>query len=256
MAAPVAGAAGTAVAAGSGSTAGMAGVAAPQAGTGAEPTAGIAAAGTVAEPMPDAGPVVPEPIDHGVGDGSDVVTIGDSWMTILTNGNGIEGALDRAGKDYRHYAAPGTTLLTGQIPGQYTRAVRASADIATVIMTGGGNDIMFSGGCATPEACERSVQALVDGLNELWTTMSNDGVKDIVYIQYSRNVGSTPSENRPTMSMTPPICLSGPIRCTSIPTTEEVGPGDSIDGIHPTRAANDRIAAKVLEIMEMKGIRR
>jgi hypothetical protein len=32
--------------------------------------------------------------------------------------------------------------------------------------------------------------------------------------------------------------------------------GSLLDGIHPTRAANDRIAAAVVELMETEGIRR
>jgi hypothetical protein len=217
------------------------------------------AAGSAAPPVePIAGSAAPPPvvIDHGEGDGSDVVTIGDSWMSYLLSGGGIEGALSRAGKDYPGYGVAGTTLLSGQIPGQYTRAKGANPTIATVIMTGGGNDIMFSGGCATPEACKMSVQALSDGLNELWTTMSNDGVKDVVYIRYAKGAGTTNSDNLPTEPPTPPqICITGPIRCTSVDTTDMVM-GSLLDGIHPTSAANDRIAAGVLEIMAMKGIRR
>jgi lysophospholipase L1-like esterase len=115
---------------------------------------------------------------------------------------------------------------------------------------------MFSGGCSTPEACERSLQALSDGLNELWTTMSNDGVRDVVYIRYAKGAGTTNPDNLPTMPPAPPqICVTGPIRCTSIDTTDMVM-GQLLDGIHPTSAANDRIAEGVLAVLEMKGIRR
>jgi hypothetical protein len=215
-------------------------------------------AGSAATPVePVAGSAAPPPmtVDHGAGDGSDVVTIGDSWMSYLLSGGGIEGALRRAGKSYRGYGVAGTTLLSGQIPGQYTRA-KAAGEIATVVMTGGGNDIMFSGGCATPEACKMSVQALSDGLNELWTTMADDGVKDVVYIRYAAGAGTTNSDNLPTEPPTPPVvCTSGRIRCTSVDTTDFVM-GQLLDGIHPTSGANDRIAEGVLAIMEMKGIRR
>jgi hypothetical protein len=205
-------------------------------------------------PDPDAGVVVPEPIDLGVGDGQDVVTIGDSWMSYFLNGGGIEGALDRADTDYRHYSVAGTTLGSS-IPPQWDSAIR-DGEVKTVIMTGGGNDIMFSGGCDTKEACEMSVQRIADMLDELWTKMSEAGVQDIVYIQYSKNAGTAPSENRPATSPTPGICITGPIRCHTVPTTEEVGAGDTVDGIHPTSAACDRIATSVLAYMESKGIRR
>jgi hypothetical protein len=195
--------------------------------------------------------------DLGKGDGSDVVTIGDSWMQIATNGGGIEGALDRAGTSYRHYSVPGTLLLNGQIPGQYDQAKAQNPDIKTVIMTGGGNDIMFSNGCATKESCTMAVQGLVDGLNDLWTKMDADGVKDVIYIAYSKNAGTAPSDTRPDMVPTPKICVLGQnITCHNVDTTDLVGATDTVDGIHPTLPACDAIAKRVLDMMEMEGVRR
>ena len=101
--------------------------------------------------------------DLGKGTGSDVVTIGDSWMDYLLGGGGIEGGLDRAGTNYRHYALSGTQLLDGVIPRQYDRAKAANPDIKTVIMTGGGNDIMFSGACSTSEGCAAKIKEIGDG---------------------------------------------------------------------------------------------
>jgi hypothetical protein len=208
---------------------------------------------------PDAGPAVPrwqDREDLGMGDGSDVVTIGDSWMDYILGGGGIEGALDRAGTDYRHYSVSGTQLLNGQIPGQYDRAKSANPEISTVIMTGGGNDIMFdSGSCSTPERCTQKVNEIVAGLNELWTEMSNDGVKDVVMIRYSADAGTTPSENRPTMVDVAQICVTGPIICHSLETTDLVM-GSLVDGIHPTSTANDRIAAALIPMMAERKMRR
>jgi hypothetical protein len=194
--------------------------------------------------------------DYGMGDGSDVITIGDSWMQIVTNGGGIEAALDRAGTHYRHYAIPGTTLINGDIPAQYDRAKAANPKIATVIMTGGGNDIMFTGGCATKEACTMSVQKLVDAFDQLWTKMASDGVTTVVLIEYSKNAGTTPADTRPDTSPIPPICLSGKIRCLAIDTTDLVARTDTVDGIHPTLPACDRIAKATLDKMTMSGARR
>jgi len=224
-------------------------VAAPMAGT---PAAGAPAADAGSEPMPEPDAAVPF-VDHGEGDGSDVVTIGDSWMTL--GFSGIEQSLRAAGKNYRNYAAAGTTL-GGSIPGQYDRAVRANPDIKTVIMTGGGNDIMFSNGCATMESCAEAVKMITMMLNTLWTKMAMDGVKDVLYINYSRDAGTSPTDTRPTTPPDPPaICLTGMIRCHSLPTTDLVM-GQLLDGIHPTSAANGRIAAAVIELLEMKGARR
>lgn len=194
--------------------------------------------------------------DYGKGDGSDVITIGDSWMSYAVNGGGIEAGLDRAGTSYRHYAVAGTQLLNGQIPGQYDQAKRANPDIKTIILTGGGNDVMFSGGCNTKEACTAFSQMIADGLDELYTRAAADGVTSAVYIQYSRNAGTAPSETRPDMPAIPAICKTDKIRCVSISTTDLVASTDTVDGIHPTLAACDRIAELVVSEMEAKGVRR
>jgi lysophospholipase L1-like esterase len=195
-------------------------------------------------------------MDLGEGDGSDVITIGDSWMDFFASGGGIEGALAREGKDYRNYSLSGTRLLNGVIPRQYDTAKARDPNILTVIMTGGGNDILQGAySCDTVEGCNRFVRDLVAALDELWTEMSNDGVKDVIYIGYSSDSGTGPRDARPTERPTPEICITGPIRCHSLPTTDLVM-GDLLDGIHPTRAANDRIADAVIELMAQEGMRR
>jgi hypothetical protein len=204
----------------------------------------------------DAGTKAPAHEDLGKGDGSDVITIGDSWMQIVTNGGGIEGGLDRAGTTYRHYSVPGTLLLNGQIPSQYDQAKAINPDIKTVIMTGGGNDIMFSNGCATKDACTMAVQQIADGLDMLWSRMADDGVKDVIYIAYSKNAGTAPADTRPDSAPVPKICTTGRIGCHSVDTTDLVGPTDTVDGIHPTMPACDAIAMRVLNLMETNGIRR
>jgi lysophospholipase L1-like esterase len=213
-------------------------------------TAGAAAGGGGAAGAP------PTMMDFGMGDGTDVITIGDSWMNILTNGGGIEGGLDRAGKKYRHYAVAGTTLINGDIPAQYDRAKSANPKIATVIMTGGGNDVMFSNGCATKEACTMFSQRIADALDELWTQMVEDGVTTTVYIQYSRNAGTAPADTRPDTQPVPKICTSGKLKCLSIPTTDLIAATDLLDGIHPTSAGCDRIAKATLDEMTKQGARR
>lgn len=195
--------------------------------------------------------------DLGKGDGKDVITIGDSWMAGPLNTSGIEAALDRAGTKYRHYGVTATTLLSGQIPGQYDSAKRANPKISTVIMTGGGNDVMFTGGaCSTPEACAEFAGKITAGLNTLWTKMAEDGVKDVIYVAYSENAGSTPVENRGASKAVAEICYSGRISCHTVATTDIIAKSDLADGIHPGTAGNNRIAKRVLELMETRKMRR
>ncbi|MEY4579434.1 MAG: hypothetical protein RL701_4137 [Pseudomonadota bacterium] len=246
--ASAAGSAGRELGAGAGGSSGAGG-------SGTAGSAGTAAAGSGGAP---AAIDWAARVDLGKGDGKDVVTIGDSWMAGPLNGAGIQAGLDRLGTKYRHYAVTATTLLSGQIPGQYDDAKRANPKISTVIMTGGGNDVMFTAGaCSTPEACDEFSLKIVAGLDKLWTQMADDGVKDVIYIQYSDSAGSTPQENRGgTERAAVPICTTGRIYCHSIPTTDIIARSDLADGIHPGTAGNDRIAKRIAMTMEERKVRR
>jgi lysophospholipase L1-like esterase len=262
-AAAVAGASATSGGAGA-SASGAAGAAtASAAGTSAAPVGGADAAGGATATAGAGGAAAPPAIDWskredlGKGDGKDVVTIGDSWMAGPVGAAGIQAGLDRAGTSYRHYAVTATTLLSGQIPGQYDQAKSANAKISTVIMTGGGNDVMFTvGACSTAEACENFSKMIVAGLDKLWTKMADDGVKDVVYVQYADSAGTTPQENRSKTPPIVPICTTGRIYCHSIPTSDIISAADLADGIHPGTAGNDRIAKRVLQLMEEHKMRR
>jgi lysophospholipase L1-like esterase len=223
------------------------------------PDPDIDVSGDAATPAGDGGFVAPWVTrdDLGKGDGKDVITIGDSWMAGPLNTSGIEAALDRASTKYRHYGVTATTLLSGQIPGQYDSAKRANPKISTVIMTGGGNDVMFTGGsCSTPEACAEFSGKITAALNTLWTKMADDGVKDVIYVAYSENAGSTPVENRGGSKAVAEICYSGRISCHTVATTDIIAKSDLADGIHPGNAGNDRIAKRVLALMETRKMRR
>jgi hypothetical protein len=85
--------------------------------------------------------------------------------------------------------------------------------------------------------------------------MAMDGVKDIILIQYSADAGTAPKDTRPKMVEPAPICSSGKINCHYLATTDLVM-GQLVDGIHPTAAANDRIAKALLTLMEQRKMRR
>lgn len=200
-------------------------------------------------------------VDLGKGDGTDVVTIGDSWMNIMTNGMGIEGALDRAGTSYRHYAVAGTKLLDEVIPNQYEMAKAINPDIKTVIMTAGGNDIILNGynPCTTPPAsaaCIERLDAIAERSVELWTEMASDGVQDVIYIQYSR--GGLTNEPGVTYANTQGIindCKKIPI-CNYIDSDTLMNKDLMADGVHPTMGACDKLAAGIIDLMDKEGMRR
>jgi lysophospholipase L1-like esterase len=214
-----------------------------------------------------------EHADLGRGNGRDVVTIGDSWMSnTLGTGNAIEGALDRLQPfhTYRHYGRQGVLLLKDSafgpaIPTQWEAAVRQNRDIKTVIMTAGGNDVLQDPGaqqdCQRGGAkCKNTLRQIGEALRALWTRMGEAGVKDIVYIGYSEHAGGAGAEtSNATKNGVGDVCLSMiNVRCHLIDSTPLVPKREvsGFDGIHPIRSANDRLAKTIVDLMESEGMRR
>ena len=210
--------------------------------------------------------------DLGKGNGSDVVLMGDSWMSntlqIEGTGGGIAPALMlAAGQPYRNYGVQGVMMLQADtfgpaIPTQYETAKAVNPAIKTVVMTGGGNDIIqnptLQSDCQMGGAmCKATLEQINQALDKLWTEMATDGVQDVVMIQYADNVGSTAQSLRGDGGVgTPAICLTGKIRCHAVDTTAAVMSQIAADGIHPLQAANTRIATLVFNLMVQDGMRR
>jgi lysophospholipase L1-like esterase len=197
--------------------------------------------------------------DLGEGDGTDVITIGDSWMSLGTVG--IQQSLVKiSGQPYRTYGVGGTRLLNGQIPGQYDSAKRANPEIKTVIMTGGGNDILQTGmssDCASGgDGCRQQLVTIGEALTELWGQMGADGVQDVVHILYSSDAGSGVADSIRDAGEFERRCAEAPLHCHLLPTDELVMGDLRSDGIHPSDAAYDRIAMGVYELMKQQGMRR
>lgn len=213
------------------------------------------------EQVADAGAAEPH-ADLGVGNGKDVACIGDSWMSMVGNGNGIEGGLKRAGKNYQEYGVLGTQLLNGQIPSQFDQAMRKSVKPLTIIMTGGGNDVLLD--ISVTLACQNKscakLQQIVAGLKALWTRMGKAGVKDVVYIGYAEGAGNSPAvvTNSKTNGVGEACDAMTEIRCHWFDSTPVIGGkrGLGLDGIHPTQPSNDKLAKTILELMEKEGVRR
>jgi lysophospholipase L1-like esterase len=214
--------------------------------------------------------------DLGKGDGTDVVTIGDSYMQ-LSAGTAVEPALESAaGNDYRNHAQQGTRLIggTNPIPGQYASAVTENPKISTVVMTGGGNDILqettLRNECSqmTPTpACLDALPPLLDALATLWADMSKDGVQDVFFLTYPRApAGMTLAGGLRNLApvMNPMIqsqcdAVPPPLRC-------HVLIGDDAfttsafelrqDGIHPTDAGYAILGEFVYDAMVAAGARR
>lgn len=222
----------------------------------------------------DMGTDTTEHEDLGMGDSTDVVLIGDSWMSNTLQfegtGGGIAPSLISFSKQrYRNYGLQGVMLLMADsfgpaIPSQWDDAKRDNADIKTVVMTAGGNDIIqgsstLQGSCQMgTDECKQKLIEISNALDELWTQMAEDGVQDIVHIRYTDNTGTLhPSLQGSKGLPVPSICLSGKVRCHAVETTDIVAATDlAVDGIHPLQSANDRIAKRTFELMTSEGMRR
>lgn len=212
--------------------------------------------------------------DLGKGNGSDVVTIGDSWMhntlQIEGTGGGIYPALQQAGLRYRNYASQGVWLLEDSlfgpaIPKQLDNALRQVPGLKTIVMTGGGNDVIqtpfMQGECRRRgAACIALLQKIGATLDQMWKRMGAAGVQDVLYVGYSEGAGDAgPDAPTPLRNGIAEICRSQTtIRCHILDTTPLVGPlgGLAIDGIHPVAAVNRRIAQAIVQKMQAEGMRR
>ncbi|MFM2415398.1 MAG: hypothetical protein RL385_121 [Pseudomonadota bacterium] len=199
--------------------------------------------------------------DLGRGNGRDVITIGDSWMLLLLTGI-QESLTEVAMQPYRKYGAPGTQVVTGEIPRQFDTALRADRNIKTVVMTGGGNDILLTGAGADCETggpnCTAKLDDVAETLDTLWAKMSTSGVQDVVHVMYAEiAVKNNPVKNLPAhLARLQTLCNSHPpMRCFQL-NTDSLVDRLRIDGIHPTDENYDKIGKAVFDLMTAEGMRR
>ena len=135
---------------------------------------------------------------------SQVVALGDSYVSLpvmlvpkvedLARADGALGL----GQRYRDFSFPGTTLgspaAPGSIPPQWDSAVRGNPNITTVIMDGGGNDLILGVdsllndclgvGARRKPACTAIVQGAMNMVRQMAQKMKAQGVQDVVYFLY------------------------------------------------------------------------
>jgi hypothetical protein len=233
------------------------------AGTGAAGAGGASGASeTNTAGSPSAGsPATPptEREDLGQGDGSDVVTIGDSWMSFFANGGGIEAGLRAASmQPYRNYGVAGTMLLDEVIPNQYAAAKRDNPDIKTVVMTGGGNDLLLTGmagGSGCTESCMSTIDKVAARLEALWQEMGDDGVQDLVYIEYSQGGDNGASVAYGHTKLVPLCEATAPLRCHLLHSDDFIMMM-LLDGVHPTADGCSKLGQATYDLMEQQGMRR
>src|SRR5690606_22421842 len=139
---------------------------------------------------------------------------------------------------------------------------RQNRNIRTVIMTAGGNDIIQTPGmqadCAKGgDRCKQKLKQIGEALAALWAKMAAAGVQDVVHIMYATDAGSSgDAASDASKNGILEICNAAPLNCHLLETTSLVKGDYILDGIHPARGANDRMAKAILELMEKRKVRR
>jgi hypothetical protein len=89
------------------------------------------------------------------------------------------------------YAIAGTSMATGEIPGQLSNALGDNDDVRIIIMDGGGNDVLLSlaqgckaTGSSTMQVCKDIVADALAASAGMMDEAAAAGVTDIVYFYY------------------------------------------------------------------------
>jgi hypothetical protein len=122
---------------------------------------------------------------------SPIVLLGDS---IFAQSGEIKNELERlSGEQYRSYYVGGAELESSRvsnIPDQYDEAIGTNANIKTIILDGGGNDVQIGAGseCGSSTgvsaACQNALQAPLAAADRLFSAMRADGVQNIIYMNF------------------------------------------------------------------------
>jgi lysophospholipase L1-like esterase len=197
---------------------------------------------------------------------SQVIWIGDSYPAAGSGGiqKYTETSARAAGSlgasaTYRKYYVSGTQMANGEIPGQYTTAKQADPNINTVIMTGGGNDILIGNASCLgnpPPAnasCVTTVNNATSAANTLLTQMQTDGVKYVVYYFYPDiTIAGGAANVDYAFPVVKAMCdkFTGALKCFFIDTRPTfAGKAWFSDGIHPNDAGQQAIAGLVWNAM-------
>jgi hypothetical protein len=181
------------VAHGSGGAVGIGGTVSRASG-GASPSAG---SGGVAGPGADAAPVTVRP--PCLKDPQQVLMAGDSYVAApsyvgkaIVAAAAADGTLS-ASQSYQNLAVPGTTVNSGQIPGQLDTALANYPKLKTMIADGCGNDIIQSIVCLAAGSdrvsyCTDIVDQCVKNFKAMGEKAQAAGVTDVILFQYPDNV--------------------------------------------------------------------
>ncbi|HNW28361.1 MAG TPA: SGNH/GDSL hydrolase family protein [Spirochaetota bacterium] len=202
----------------------------------------------------------------------DVVIVGDSIYDL--DGYIHSNLKTLSGKSYKDYSSSGDTVA--YITKQYNTAIAARPTIKTIIMDGGGNDILmdvyWSQACQASttisSSCKAYINSVLDQDEALWEDMSNDGVDNIFHLGYYRlKRGTLTTLLYGGTKLNPAVvyaddqlaaaCAVSPAECWFIdPRADFLGKESTYiksDGIHPTNAGGKVLATKIYNKMTAVG---
>ena len=195
-------------------------------------------------------------------DNDQVITLGDS---IFDFSGEIQKNLESfAGQTFRKYTKSGAEIEGGSIAlsvyGQYAEALADNPNIDTIVMNGGGNDILIPAILFDPYNCRvnwwefgrlsRSCRNLisdiyVSGVN-LLNDMAADGVDNVIYLGYYyptnklSNLRQAVDHGDSALFY---MCQNSVVNCTFIDSRAYINNRDVlIDNIHPTSSGSLKLA--------------
>ncbi|RMF13889.1 MAG: SGNH/GDSL hydrolase family protein [Gammaproteobacteria bacterium] len=194
-------------------------------------------------------------------DRNEIITVGDSIFDL--SGELQQFLEQKAGQTFRDYTLSGAELAGGlfatPINQQYVDAREDDPNIETVVMDGGGNDILIPAivfdpyGCRThwwrwniSSACKNLINDVyVDGV-DLLNEMAQDGVQNVIYLGYYHTKGLQANLAKAVDygdSRLADACANTWAQCTFVDPRPVINKGDIIiDGIHPATSGSAKLA--------------
>jgi hypothetical protein len=232
----------------------------------------------------DAGQALPSLKPKCVQKDSQVIVIGDSYINWPSH-TFPQDMANESGQNWRMEAIGGMSMATGgvggplgeYIPNQFDDAIASDPDAHTVLMDGGGNDVLV-GWTANPDieqckdtgssqlaVCQKVVSDAIAAADKLLNRMAAAGIRDVVYFFYphipeGRSIGGPhPNEILDyALPMVRDFCngaadrTDGKLRChfiDMIPVFEGHNPEWFNSDIHENSDGSKAMAKKVWEVM-------
>ena len=201
---------------------------------------------------------------------NDVITIGDS---IFDLNEVIEETLESyAGETFRNYTQSGAKLQGGvfarPVVGQYSDARSTDSNISTIVMNGGGNDLLLPAYLFDPYKCRtrwyrrnlsKACANLIDDLYvtavNLLNDMAYDGVDNVIWLGYYElpglNSNLTKALNYGDDFLSYACEVSSNANCQFVDPRGTI-PASQVnrDAIHPTPEGSVNLANQIWPVLE------